>query len=91
MFIIIIIIINTDLSELLRQAEEKTLHLRGALRTMAKTAAVDSWEEGLVRSAVAESSANIQEQQQRSNEPPPLATSSFAIASAENGNLCVVC
>jgi hypothetical protein len=54
------------------------------MRAMAKAAAVDQLEEGLVRSAVAESSAHIQE-------PPPSATLSVAVASEGNGNLCVVC
>jgi hypothetical protein len=54
-----------DLPELLRQAEEKSLSLRGEMHAMAKAAAVDQLEEGLVQSAVAESSAHIQEQQQQ--------------------------
>jgi hypothetical protein len=66
---------------------------------MANAAAVDQMEEGLVRSAVSESSAHIQEQQQDSIEPPPSGTLAAAIASAlaaaiasaDNGNTCVVC
>jgi len=82
---------SSDLPELLRQAEEKSLNLRSKMRAMAKAAAYDQLEEGLVRSAVAESSAHVQEQQQSSIELLPSAMSSAAIASAENGNLCVVC
>jgi ankyrin repeat protein len=82
---------SSDLSEVLRQAEEKSLNLRRELRAIAKAAAYDQLEEGLVRSAVAESSAHVQEQQQGSIVPPPSAMSSSAIASAENGNTCVVC
>ena len=82
---------STDLLELLRQAEERSLNLRLEVCAMAKAAAYDQLEEGLVRSAVAESSAHVQEQQQSSIEPPSSAMSSAAIASAENGNLCVVC
>mmetsp|Transcript_16935 Transcript_16935/g.28595 ORF Transcript_16935/g.28595 Transcript_16935/m.28595 type:complete len:240 (-) Transcript_16935:146-865(-) len=48
-------------------------------------------EEGLVRLAVAGSSAQFQEQEPRSIEPPPLATLLLAIGSSENENTCVVC
>jgi hypothetical protein len=41
------------------------------MRAMAKSAAVDQLEEGLVRWAVAELSAHVQEQQQSNIEPPP--------------------
>jgi ankyrin repeat protein len=51
---------SSDLPELLRQAEEKSLNLRSKMHAMAnKAAAYDQLEEGLVRSAVAESSAQI--------------------------------
>jgi hypothetical protein len=63
---------------------EVALNLRCEMHAMAKAAAVDQLEEGLVRSAVAESSAHIQE-------PPLLATLSVAVDSEENENLCVVC
>jgi len=56
----------TDLPELLRQAVEKSLNLRRELHAMAEAASVDLSEEGLVRLAVAESSAHVQEQQQSS-------------------------
>ena len=82
---------SSDLPELLRQAQEKSLNLRREVRAVAKAAAYDQLEEGLVRSAVAESSAHVQEQQQGSIVPPPPAMSSSAIASAENGSTCVVC
>jgi hypothetical protein len=72
---------GSDLPRLLRQAEEKALNLSGEIRARAKATAYDLLEEGLVRSAVAESSTHIQEQQQSVIEPPPS-----AIASAENGN-----
>jgi hypothetical protein len=81
---------SSNLPELLRQAEEKSVYLRGEIRAMAKAAAYDELEEGLVRSAVDESSAHIQERQQSSIEPPLAGTSASAIASAENGNTCVV-
>jgi hypothetical protein len=77
---------GSDLLEVLRQAEEKSVNLRGEMRAMAKAAAYDQLKEGLVRSVVAEWSAHVQEQRQSSIEPP-----SAAIASAENGNTCVVC
>jgi ankyrin repeat protein len=80
-----------DLPELLRQAEEKALNSRREVHAMAKAASVDLFEEGLVRLAVAESSAHMQEQQQNRVEPPPSATLLSAIALAENGNTCVVC
>jgi len=60
-------------------------------RVMAKAAAYDQLEEGLVRSVVAEWSAHVQEQQQSSIEPLLSAMPSSAIGSAENGNKCVVC
>jgi hypothetical protein len=82
---------SSDLPELLRRAEEQSLNLRSEMRAMVKAAAYDLLEEGLVRSAGAESSAHIQERQQSSIEPPQLATSSSAIASVENGTTCVVC
>jgi len=81
-----------DLPELLRQAEEKSLSLRGEIRAMAKAAAVDQLEEGLVQSAVfAELSAHVQEQQQNSIELPPSGTLLSAIASSEDDNTCVLC
>jgi hypothetical protein len=80
-----------DLPELLRQAEEKAPNLRSEMRAMAKAAACDQLEEGLVQSVVAESSAYAQEQQPSSMELPPSGTSSLAIATADNGNTCVVC
>jgi hypothetical protein len=55
---------------------------------MAKAAAYDQLKEGLVQLAVAESSARVQEQQPSRIEPPPSGRS--AIASAENGNTCIV-
>jgi hypothetical protein len=83
---------SSDLPKLLRQAEEKALDLRCELRAVAKAAAFESFEEQPVRSAVAESSAHLEEQHQQSSvEPPLLTTSSSATASAENGNTCVVC
>ena len=82
---------SSDLHELLRQAEEKSLNLRSKMRAMAKAAAYDQLEEGLVQSAVDVWLTHIQEQQQSSNKPQPSITSSSAIASAENGNTCVVC
>jgi hypothetical protein len=45
----------------------------------------------LVQSAVAESSAHVQEQQPSSIELLPSGTSSSAITSADNGSTCVVC
>jgi hypothetical protein len=51
---------GSDLPELLRQAEEKALNLSGEMRARAKAVAYDLLEEGLVRSAVAESSTHIQ-------------------------------
>jgi hypothetical protein len=44
-----------------RQAEERSLNLRFEVRATAKAAAYDQLEERLVRSAVAESSAQVQE------------------------------
>jgi hypothetical protein len=82
---------SSHLPEMLRQAEEKSLILRGEIPAMAKAAAVDQLEEGVVHPAVAESISHIKEQQLRSIEPPPSGMSSVAIASAENGNACVVC
>jgi hypothetical protein len=40
---------GSDLPEVLRQAEEKSVNLRHELRAMAKAAAYDQLEEGLVR------------------------------------------
>jgi hypothetical protein len=80
--------ISDDLPELLRQVEEKALNLRREVHAMAKASTVDFFEEGLVRSAVAESSAHIQE---RSIDLRLLATLSSAIATTENENTCVVC
>jgi hypothetical protein len=82
---------SSDLPELLRQAEEESLNLRLEMRAVAKAAAYEQLEEGLVRSVVAEWSAHVQEQRQSSIEPPPLAMTSSAIASAENGNTCALC
>jgi hypothetical protein len=47
--------------------------------------------EGLVGSAVVESSGHVQDQQQSRVEPPPSATLPLAIDSAENENTCIVC
>jgi Sec-independent protein translocase protein TatA len=69
---------SSELPELLRQAGETLLNTRGEMRAMAKAAAVDQLEEGLVRLAVAESWAHIQEQQQSSIETPPWGTASSA-------------
>jgi hypothetical protein len=80
---------STDLLELFRQAEERSLNLRLEVCAMAKAAAYDKLEEGLVRSAVAESSAHVQEQLPSGIEPPPSGT--LAAAMATNGNTCVVC
>jgi hypothetical protein len=60
---------------------------------MAKAAAVDSLEEGLVRLAMAESAARLQETQQRSIDSPSSAKS--ANASADEYEIiiatCIVC
>jgi hypothetical protein len=61
------------------------------VRAAAKAAACDQFEEGLVRSAVDESSAHVQEQQQRNIEPPLSTMSLSATSSADNGNTCIVC
>jgi hypothetical protein len=56
---------GSHLPELLRQADEKSLNLRGEMRARAKAAAIDMLEEGLIRSAVVQLSTHIQEQQQK--------------------------
>eukprot|EP00242_Pyramimonas_sp_CCMP2087_P016652 CAMPEP_0198207172 /NCGR_PEP_ID=MMETSP1445-20131203/10654_1 /TAXON_ID=36898 /ORGANISM="Pyramimonas sp., Strain CCMP2087" /LENGTH=540 /DNA_ID=CAMNT_0043880117 /DNA_START=309 /DNA_END=1928 /DNA_ORIENTATION=+ len=94
--------VSSDLPELLRQAEERLVNLREA-RSMVKAAAAERLEYaeqlelldpyGLVQSALAESSAQIEKKQQSSVEPPPSETLPAVIASAEavNGSSCVVC
>jgi hypothetical protein len=74
---------SSDLPELLRQAEGKSSNLRRKVRAMAKAAAYDQLQEGLVRSAVAESSAYVQKQQPSSIELQPSGLSSASIASAD--------
>jgi hypothetical protein len=58
---------------------------------MAEAAAVDLLEGGLIRSVVAESAVYVPEQHQRSGESPPSTVFSSVVASADNGNTCVVC
>jgi hypothetical protein len=78
------------LMPLLRRAEDKASAMRSEARARAKAIYVDSLEEGLVRSAVAESSS-AQMSQMLPEWESSGSESRIMAPSTENGATCVVC